>query len=41
VKSDVTEQGLPKEKFRLAVEACPSGMVLFDGCGKMVTKAGG
>jgi hypothetical protein len=34
VKSDVTERGLAEEKFRFAVEACPSGMVMFDGCGQ-------
>jgi len=30
------EPGLAEEKFRLAVEACPNGMVMFDRDGKMV-----
>ena len=33
---DITERGLAEEKFRLAVEACPNGMVMIDGDGKMV-----
>ena len=33
---DSTERGLAEEMFRLAVEACPSGMVMVDGDGKMV-----
>jgi PAS domain S-box-containing protein len=33
---DSTERGLAEEKFRLAVEACPNGMVMTDGAGKMV-----
>jgi PAS domain S-box-containing protein len=33
---DITERGLAEEKFRLAVEACPNGMVMFDCDGNMV-----
>jgi PAS domain S-box-containing protein len=33
---DITERGLAEEKFRLAVEACPNGMVMIDHDGKMV-----
>jgi PAS domain S-box-containing protein len=34
--ADNTDDGLAEEKFRLAVEACPNGMVMIDGDGKMV-----
>lgn len=30
------DRNLAEEKFRLAVEACPNGMVMIDGSGKMV-----
>jgi PAS domain S-box-containing protein len=33
---DNMERNLAEEKFRLAVEACPNGMVMIDGDGKMV-----
>ena len=33
---DSVERVLAEEKFRLAVEACPDGMVMVDGHGKMV-----
>ena len=36
MKRDVNDRGLAEEKFRLAVEACPNGMVMFDGHGKTV-----
>jgi PAS domain S-box-containing protein len=36
VMVDITEGSLAEEKFRLAVEACPNGMVMFDCDGKMV-----
>jgi PAS domain S-box-containing protein len=36
LNGDITERGLAEEKFRLAVEACPNGMVMFDGDGKIV-----
>jgi PAS domain S-box-containing protein len=36
VMVDITEGSLAEEKFRLAVEACPNGMVMFDRDGKMV-----
>jgi PAS domain S-box-containing protein len=32
----VGDRSLAEEKFRLAVEACPNGMVMIDGFGKMV-----
>jgi PAS domain S-box-containing protein len=32
----IVEDGLAEEMFRLAVEACPSGMVMIDSAGKMV-----
>ncbi len=32
----IAERGLAEEMFRLAVEACPSGMVMIDSDGKMV-----
>ena len=36
VAGDNIERGLVEEKFHLAVEACPNGMVIIDGDGKMV-----
>lgn len=33
---DVTEQKLAEDKFRLAVEACPSGIVMIDSTGAIV-----
>lgn len=36
VIADNTEHGLAEEKFRLAVEACPNGMVMIDGANNMV-----
>jgi PAS domain S-box-containing protein len=36
VTVDITERGLAEEKFRLAVEACPNGMMMIDHDGKMV-----
>ena len=36
MKRDFNDRGLAEEKFRLAVEACPNGMVMFDGHGKTV-----
>jgi PAS domain S-box-containing protein len=33
---DLTEQKEVEENFRLAVESCPSGMVMIDGAGRMV-----
>ena len=33
---DTTERGLAEEEFGLVVEACPNGMVMFDGDGKIV-----
>ena len=35
IKPYIAERGLAEEMFRLAVEACPSGMVMTDH-GKMV-----
>jgi PAS domain S-box-containing protein len=32
----IPKQGLAEEMFRLAVEACPSGMVMIDRDGKIV-----
>jgi PAS domain S-box-containing protein len=32
----IAEQGVAEEMFRLAVEACPSGMLMIDSDGKMV-----
>lgn len=34
--SYIAERGLAEEMFRLAVEACPNGMVMIDSDGKMV-----
>ena len=36
VTRDITTQKLTEEKFRLAVESCPSGMVIVDRFGKIV-----
>ena len=36
VTVDTTERDPAEEKFRLAVEACPNGMVTIDRAGKMV-----
>lgn len=33
---ELVEHGLAEEKFRLAVEACPHGMVMFDADGAML-----
>lgn len=33
---DVTEQKLTEEKFRVAVESCPSGMVMIDATGTIL-----
>jgi PAS domain S-box-containing protein len=33
---DVSEERLAQEMFQLAVEACPSGMIMFDTTGKIV-----
>jgi PAS domain S-box-containing protein len=32
----IAERGFAEEMFRLAVEACPTGMVMIDRDGKMV-----
>ena len=32
----MTEQRFAEEMFRLAVEACPSGMVIIDASGRIV-----
>jgi PAS domain S-box-containing protein len=34
--ADITQQTLAEEKFRLAVESCPNGMVMVDSAGKIV-----
>jgi PAS domain S-box-containing protein len=36
ITRDITEQKFAEEKFRLAVESCPSGMVMIDRTGKVV-----
>jgi PAS domain S-box-containing protein len=36
ITRDLTEQKFAEEKFRLAVESCPSGMVMIDRTGKVV-----
>jgi PAS domain S-box-containing protein len=36
ITRDITAQRFAEEKFRLAVESCPSGMVMIDGAGKIV-----
>ena len=36
ITRDITAQKLTEEKFRLAVESCPSGMVMVDRFGKIV-----
>jgi PAS domain S-box-containing protein len=36
ITRDITEQKFAEEKFRLAVESCPSGMLMVDRGGKMV-----
>ncbi|MGA2127256.1 MAG: PAS domain S-box protein, partial [Xanthobacteraceae bacterium] len=36
ILQDITGQTLAEEKFRLAVESCPSGMVMIDGAGTIV-----
>src|SRR5436305_5147029 len=36
ITRDITEQKSAEEKFRLAVESCPSGMLMVDRAGKMV-----
>ena len=36
ITRDLTAKRFAEEKFRLAVETCPSGMVIVDGEGKMV-----
>jgi PAS domain S-box-containing protein len=36
IESYIVDRGLAKEMFRLAVEACPSGMVMTDHDGKMI-----
>jgi PAS domain S-box-containing protein len=36
IRGHIAERGLAAEMFRLAVEACPSGMVMIDRDGKMV-----
>jgi PAS domain S-box-containing protein len=33
---DITERKIAEEKFRLAVEACPSGMIMTNAAGKIV-----
>jgi len=33
---DLSDESFAEEKFRLAVELCPSGMVMSDGTGKIV-----
>jgi PAS domain S-box-containing protein len=37
---DITAQKFAEEKFRLAVESCPSGMVMIDSAGKIVMANG-
>ncbi|MBT9288386.1 PAS domain S-box protein [Prosthecodimorpha staleyi] len=34
--TDITERKLTEDKFRLAVEACPAGIALTDGSGKIL-----
>jgi PAS domain S-box-containing protein len=36
ITRDITEQKFAEEKFRLAVESCPSGMLMVDRAGKVV-----
>jgi PAS domain S-box-containing protein len=36
ITRDITEQKSAEEKFRLAVESCPSGMLMVDRTGKIV-----
>jgi PAS domain S-box-containing protein len=36
ITRDITEQRFAEEKFRLAVESCPSGMLMVDRTGKVV-----
>jgi PAS domain S-box-containing protein len=36
ITRDITEQKFAEEKFRLAVESCPSGMLMIDRAGKIV-----
>ena len=36
ITRDITEQKCAEEKFRLAVESCPSGMLMVDRAGKIV-----
>ncbi|HWF93766.1 MAG TPA: ATP-binding protein [Xanthobacteraceae bacterium] len=36
IARDITEQKFAEEKFRLAVESCPSGMLMVDCAGKIV-----
>jgi PAS domain S-box-containing protein len=36
ITRDITEQKFAEEKFRLAVESCPSGMLIVDRAGKVV-----
>jgi len=36
ISGSIAERGLAEEMFRLAVEACPSGMLMTDSSGKMV-----
>jgi PAS domain-containing protein len=33
---DLSDESFAEEKFRLAVESCPNGMVMSDGTGKIV-----
>jgi len=37
---DITAQKFVEEKFRLAVESCPSGMIMIDSTGKIVMANG-
>ncbi|HEY4403631.1 MAG TPA: PAS domain S-box protein [Xanthobacteraceae bacterium] len=36
ITRDITEEKFAEEKFRLAVESCPSGMLMVDRAGKVV-----
>jgi PAS domain S-box-containing protein len=36
ITHDISEQKVAEEKFRLAVESCPSGMLMVDRAGKIV-----
>jgi PAS domain S-box-containing protein len=36
IAHDITEQKFAEEKFRLAVESCPSGMLMVDCAGKII-----